>query len=168
MIAEAGALRVLRTPQAARVLTASLVGRLPLGATPLALLVFARDRMSLALAALLVAAFTAGVAVGGPALARAADRWRQPPVFWSAAAGSSLGYLAVVAGAGPLPVVGAALAGLGAPPFEAGLRVLWRDLLPPAAIASAYTVDIAAQELIFVLGPLVTASAVGLLGSAGG
>src|SRR5262245_64386987 len=168
MIAEVGALPVLRTPQATRVLTASLIGRLPLGATPLALLVFARDRMSLALAALLVAAFTAGVAIGGPALARSADRWRQPPVLWLAAAGSSVGYAAVVAGPVPLQVVGAALAGLGAPPFEACLRVLWRELLPPAAVASAYTVDIAAQELIFVLGPLVTAGASGLLGPAGG
>jgi predicted MFS family arabinose efflux permease len=159
---------VLRAPQAARVLAASLIGRLPLGATPLALLVFARSRMSLALAALLVASFTFGVAIGGPALARAADRWRQPPVLWLAAGTSTIGYLAVIIGPVPLQVLGAAVAGLGAPPFEACLRVLWRDLLPADAVPAAYTVDIAAQELIFVLGPLVTAVAAGLLGPAGG
>jgi len=163
-----GVWRVLRAPQAARVLAASLIGRLPLGSTPLALLVFARSTMSLALAALLVACFTFGVAIGGPALARAADRWRQPPVLWLAATGSTLGYAAVIIGPVPVQILGAALAGLGAPPFEAGLRVLWRDLLPAAAVPSAYTVDIAAQELIFVLGPLITAGAVGLLGAAGG
>jgi predicted MFS family arabinose efflux permease len=164
-----GAWRVLRAPQAARVLGASLIGRLPLGATPLAMLIFARGRLSIAGAAFLVAAYTAGVALGGPALARAADRWRQPPVLWLAAAGSTLGYLIVVTGRSWwLEVVGAALAGLGAPPFEACLRVLWRDLLPPRAVSSAYTVDIAAQELIFVLGPLVAAGAVGLAGAPGG
>jgi predicted MFS family arabinose efflux permease len=166
---DAGAWRVLRAPQAARVLGGSLVGRLPLGAGPLALLVFARETMSLGAAALLVAAYTAGVALGGPALARAADRWRQPPVLWLATITSTLGYALVIA----VPSVGvavaaAALAGLGAPPFEACLRVLWRDLLPAGAVPSAYTLDIAAQELIFVLGPLATVAAVTLGGPAGG
>jgi predicted MFS family arabinose efflux permease len=154
---------VLRAPQAARVLGASLIGRVPLGAAPLALLIFARDRVSLAVAALFVAAYTGGVALGGPALARLADRWRQPPVLWLAVAGSTVGFAMVVVGPTWVQVVGAALAGLGAPPFEACLRVLWRDLLPPAAVPSAYTVDIAAQELIFVLGPLATAGSVGTI-----
>jgi predicted MFS family arabinose efflux permease len=169
MSAEVGAAAVLRAPQAARVLVASLLGRLPLGAGPLALLVFARERLSLGAAALLVAAFTAGIAVGGPLLARAADRWRQPPVLWLAALTSTLGY-ALVAGSTTvgLGAAGAAMAGLGAPPFEACLRVLWRDLVPPAAVSSAYTVDIAAQELIFIAGPLATVVAAALLGPAGG
>jgi predicted MFS family arabinose efflux permease len=169
MTTPVGAVAVLRAPQAARVLVASLLGRLPLGAGPLALLVFARETLSLGAASLLVAAFTAGIAVGGPLLARAADRWRQPPVLWVAALASTLGY-AVVAGSSTvaLGAIGAVLAGLGAPPFEACLRVLWRDLVPPAAVSSAYTVDIAAQELIFIIGPLATVLAVALLGSAGG
>jgi predicted MFS family arabinose efflux permease len=169
MSTEVGAVAVLRAPQAARVLVASLLGRLPLGAGPLALLVFARERLSLGAASLLVAAFTAGIAVGGPLLARAADRWRQPPVLWLAVIASTLGY-ALVAGSTTvgLGAAGAALAGLGAPPFEACLRVLWRDLVPPAAVSSAYTVDIAAQELIFITGPLATVLAVALLGPAGG
>jgi predicted MFS family arabinose efflux permease len=169
MTAPVGAVAVLRAPRAARVLGASLLGRLPLGAGPLALLVFARERLSLGSAAVLVAAFTAGIAVGGPLLARAADRWRQAPVLWLAVAGSTLGY-ALVAGSTAVAVgaVGAALAGLGAPPFEACLRVLWRDLVPPAVVPSAYTVDIAAQELIFIVGPLATVLATAVLGAAGG
>jgi predicted MFS family arabinose efflux permease len=162
--------QVLRAPQAARVLVASMLGRLPLGAAPLALLVFARERASLGVAALLVAAYTAGVAIGGPALARAADRWRQPPVLWLATAASTLGFALVIAAPSTLAVglTGAALAGLGAPPFEACLRVLWRDLLPPAAVPAAYTVDIATQELIFITGPLATVGAVALGGPAAG
>lgn len=164
-----GPVAVLRAPQAARVLTASLVGRLPLGAAPLALLVFARETMSLAAAGLLVGGYTAGVAVGGPVLARAADRWRQPPVMWLAVAVSSAGLLIVLSGpALPVVVLAAGLAGLGAPPFEPGLRVLWRDILPVALVRPAYTLDIAVQEMIFVVGPVVTLGAVALAGPGAG
>jgi predicted MFS family arabinose efflux permease len=168
-MSHAGPIAVLRSPQAARVLTASLVGRLPLGAAPLALLVFARETMTLAAAGLLVGGYTAGVAVGGPALARAADRWRQPPVMWVAVTVSSLGFLAVLSG--PVlwvAVLAAVCAGLGSPPFEPGLRVLWRDLLPEGLVRSAYTLDIAVQEMIFVVGPLVTLAAVGFAGPRAG
>ena len=161
---------VLRAPQAARVLLASMLGRLPLGSASLALLVFGRERTSLGAAALLVAAFTAGIALGGPALARAADRWRQPPVLWLAAATSTVGFGLVLATPGvvALQLAGAALAGLAAPPFEACLRVLWRDLLPPSAVPDAYTVDIATQEIIFIVGPLVTVGAVAAGGAPAG
>lgn len=164
-----GPLAVLRSPQAAWVLAASLVGRLPLGAAPLALLVFARESMTLTAAGLLVGGYTAGVAIGGPALARAADRWRQPPVMWLAVAVSSAGFLGVMfAPALPFAVLAAFCAGLGAPPFEPGLRVLWRDILPDALVQSAYTLDIAVQELIFVVGPLLTLGAVGAGGPRAG
>jgi predicted MFS family arabinose efflux permease len=38
--------------------------------------------------------------------------------------------------------------------------VLWRDLLPEAQVTTAYTLDIAVQELIFVTGPLVAVAAI--------
>ncbi|MEV4756130.1 MFS transporter [Micromonospora sp. NPDC049559] len=167
--AETGALAVLRAPQAARVLTASTLGRIPAGTAPLALLIFARETMSLAAAGLLVGAYTAGVAIGQPMLARIADRRRQPPVMWLGVAASTAGF-ALTAAYPHLPVVllAAALAGAGAPPFESGLRVLWRDLLPERQVHTAYTLDTAAQELIFVVGPVVTLAAVAAAGPSGG
>lgn len=161
---------VLRAPQVLPLLTASLVGRLPLGAAPLALLLYARESLSLAIAGLLVAAYTAGMAVSAPLLARTVDRWRQPPVLWGSAALSGLGFL-IVAFAGRHPavlLVGAAVAGFGTPPLEACLRALWPDLVRPDAVPAAYTLDVAAQELIFVVGPLVTLAAVALGGSNAG
>ncbi|GAB2935617.1 MFS transporter [Micromonospora polyrhachis] len=164
-----GAWSVLRAPQTARVLGASLLGRLPQGAAPLALLIFARETMSLTVAGLLVAAYTAGMAVGQPLLARIADRWRQPPVLWSGVLVSTAGFVLTAAGAGlPATLLGAALAGLGAPPFEAGLRVLWRDLLPAHQVHTAYTLDTATQEIIFVAGPMVTLAATQVAGPVGG
>jgi predicted MFS family arabinose efflux permease len=148
-----------------RVLGASLLGRMPLGAAPLALLVFARDSMTITVAGLLVGAYTAGVAVGGPLLSRAADRWRQVPVLWAAVGVSTLGYVVTATGPPlPLALLSVVVAGLGAPPFEACLRVLWRTLLPEAMVHTAYSLDIAVQELIFIVGPLVTLGAVALAG----
>jgi predicted MFS family arabinose efflux permease len=142
---DTGALAVLRTPQTGRLLAASLLGRLPAGAAPLALLIFARETMTLTAAGALVGAYTAGVAVGQPMLARIADRWRQPPIMWLGVTVSTAGF--ALAAAGPrllLALVAAVLAGLGAPPFESGLRVLWRDLLPERQVHTAYTLVTAA------------------------
>lgn len=164
-----GVLAVLRAAQVTRLLLASTVGRLPLGSAPLALLVFARETGGIGQAGLLVAAYTAGIAVGGPVLARLADRFRQPPVLWGGALLSTAGFALLTLG---LPSSGAlaaaVLAGLGAPPFEAGLRVLWRDLLPEERVHTAYTLDTAVQELIFVAGPLLTVAATALGGGVAG
>ncbi|WP_238014256.1 MFS transporter [Dactylosporangium sp. AC04546] len=160
---------VLRAAQVARVLAASTVGRIPLGAAPVALLLYARETLSIAAAGLLVGVYTAGLAIGGPVLARVADRLRQPPVMLAGAAVSTAGFVLLAQGV-PLwaSLLAALLAGLGAPPFEAGLRVLWRDLLDEAQVPTAYTLDIAVQELIFVFGPLIAGVSVALGGPAAG
>ena len=152
---------VLRSRSVPRVLLSSLIGRLPTGCAPLALLLFARQTMSISLAGVLVGAFTAGMAIGQPLLARFADRWRQPPVLWASITGSTLGFalIAFVPGTG-VALVGALLAGLGAPPFEACLRVLWKDLVGDALLPAAYTIDVTFQELIFIAGPVATVASV--------
>lgn len=58
---------VLRAPQVPRLLAASQIGRLPLASAPLALLLFARESLSLAVAGLLVAVYTTAMAVTAPA-----------------------------------------------------------------------------------------------------
>jgi MFS family permease len=166
----AGLRTVLRAPQVALVLTASQVGRLPLGATPLALLLFGRQSVSLAVTGALVAVFTAGLAAGTPLLARAVDRRRQVPVLAGSTLLSSVGYLLTALSGGHLALLlaGAALAGFGTPPMEACLRALWPDLVPASAQSAAYALDIALQEVIFVAGPLVTLGAVAWGGPAAG
>jgi predicted MFS family arabinose efflux permease len=157
---------VLRAPQVALLLTASLVGRLPLGSAPLALLLYARQSLSLPAAGLLVATYTAAMAVSAPLLARGVDRWRQPPILYGSAAVSSVGFLVVASSSGNLTITlaGAALAGFGTPPLEACLRALWPDLVSPAAVPAAYALDVASQEVIFVAGPLVTLAATAIGG----
>jgi predicted MFS family arabinose efflux permease len=161
---------VLRAPQVPLVLIASQVGRLPTAAAPLALLLFARQSVSLALSGIVVAVFTAGMAVTAPLLARAVDRRRQPPVLYGSSALSAAGYVLAAASDGrPAPLLaGALLAGMGTPPLEACLRALWPNLVPPADVTAAYALDIALQEVIFVVGPLVTLAAVAAAGPAAG
>jgi predicted MFS family arabinose efflux permease len=162
--------RVLCSPQVPLVLFGSQVGRLPLGAAPLALLLFARESVSLAVSGALVAVYTAGMAISAPLLARAVDRRRQPPVLYGSAALSAIGYLAaaVSSGSPALLLTGAALAGLGTPPLEACLRALWPDLVEPGTVTAAYALDIALQEVIFVAGPLVTLAAIAVAGPPAG
>jgi MFS family permease len=163
------ATEVLRTRAVPRVLLSSLLGRLPTGSAPLALLLFARETMSISLAGVLVGAFTAGMAVGQPMAARLADRWRQPPVMLASITTSTAGFalVAFVPGVGPA-IVGALLAGLGAPPFESCLRVLWKGLVGEALLPAAYTIDVTFQELIFVAGPVTTVASVTVAGPRAG
>jgi predicted MFS family arabinose efflux permease len=161
---------LLRTPYVIRLLLAGQTGRLPMASAPLALLLFAREAHSLALAGLVVGAYTAGMAISAPLLARIVDRWRQPPVLWGSALLSGAGFLLVATGGHALPatIAGAIVAGLGTPPLEACLRALWPDLVEADAVAAAYTLDIAVQEVIFVTGPLVTLAAVAFAGPSAG
>jgi MFS family permease len=163
-------LAVLRAAQVARLLAASTVGRIPLASAPVALLLFARQTWSIGIAGLLVGCYTVGLAGGGPVLARIADRGRQPPVMVVAVTVSTVGFVVLAAFRPPLgvAVVAAVVAGVGAPPFEAGLRVLWRAVLPAEQVHTAYTLDIAVQELIFVFGPLVAVAAVATGGPTAG
>jgi predicted MFS family arabinose efflux permease len=167
---DSGIRAVLRAPHVPLVLISSQVGRLPFGAAPLALLIFAREQRSLALAGVIVAVYTAGMAISAPVLARTVDRWRQPPVLLGSAALSAVGFVLVAYGGhrlGPT-LAGAVLAGLGTPPLEACLRALWPALVPPPLVHAAYSLDIAVQEVIFVVGPLITLAAVGVAGPAAG
>src|SRR5689334_5759267 len=114
---------VLRTAQVARLLAASTLGRVPPGASSVALLLFARQTWSIGVAGLLGGLYTVGLAVGAPVLAGIADCWRQPPVMSVAALVSTLGFVTLAATHPPLglAVVATLVAGAGAPPFEAGL-----------------------------------------------
>lgn len=158
-----GSFVVLRSRGVARVLVGSLLGRLPSGSVPLALLLSAQSNgYSIANAGILVGFYAGGTAVGGPVLARMIDRRHQLPILMTALAVSTSGLLLVVAAGAIYPVAlgGSLIAGLGTPPLEACLRALWPTLLPPALIQPAYALDVSSQELIFVCGPLVTLAAV--------
>lgn len=164
---------VLSTAYVPRLLASMLVGRLPTGMAALAIVLVARaGGTGYTAAGVLAGIYAASQAVGAPMLARAVDRWRQPPVLLGSAATSAVGFgsLGLVELGEHLAVgaVAVAVAGFATPPLEPCLRVLWSQLLPGDEVHAAYSLDTALQELIFTLGPLVVLGSVVVFGPTGG
>ncbi|MFG2331957.1 MFS transporter [Streptomyces sp. NPDC048604] len=162
-----GYLDILRAPHAARLLAGTLVGRLPNGTGPVAIVLFARSEGgSYSLAGGLAAAYGLANAVGQPLLGRLVDLKGQPRVQLPAAVVSALGMvLLAVAGIDPLALAYAAVvvAGLFTPPLEGGLRALWPGVLGSEdRVHRAYALDAVAQEVMFTVGPLLVTLLVAL------
>ncbi|ALC30797.1 MFS transporter [Streptomyces sp. CFMR 7] len=163
----AGYLDILRARHAARLLTGTLVGRLPNGTAHIAIVLFTRaEGGSYTMAGALAAAYGLATAVGQPLLGRAVDLYGQPRVQFPAAVLSALGMaLFAVAGLGSLPLAYAAvvLAGVATPPLEGGLRALWPSVLKREdRVHRAYALDAVAQEIMFTVGPLLVTLLVSL------
>ncbi|WP_106402036.1 MFS transporter [Actinocorallia populi] len=151
---------LLRVPWAARLLGGTLLGRLPNGMGALAIVLFTRaEDGSYALAGALSAVHGLATGVGQPLLGRMMDRLGQPRILLPSALLAGLGFvLFALTGISsvPLAVLTVALAGFFTPPLEPGLRALWpRVLHRPSHVQAAYSMDAAAQELIFTFGPLL-------------
>ncbi|MFJ8648031.1 MFS transporter [Streptomyces sp. NPDC093546] len=158
---------ILRAPHALRLLVGTLVGRLPNGTGPIAIMVFTRaEGGSYSLAGALAGVYGLANAVGQPLLGRAVDLYGQPRVQLPAAVVSALGMaLLVLTGTDPLPLTYAAVAvaGLFTPPLEGGLRALWPSVLGREdRVHRAYAMDAIAQEVMFTVGPLLVTVLVAL------
>ncbi|MEU9992124.1 MFS transporter [Streptomyces sp. NPDC048045] len=156
----AGYLEILRARHAARLLTGTLVGRLPNATAAIALVLFVRaEGGTYSLAGALAAVYGVANAVGQPVLGRLVDLYGQPRVQLPAAVVSALAMVAFAfSGTDPLPLAYAAVAvaGLFTPPLEGGLRALWPSVLRrEEQVHTAYAMDAIAQEVMFTVGPLL-------------
>lgn len=165
---------VLRARYVPRLLTASLIGRLPTGMAPLAIMLSVREHGGdYRLAGVLTALYAGSAAVCGPILGRLIDRTRQPPMLLGCAALSATAFL-VLAGSDPvrstpLAVAAAMLAGAATPQLEPCLRVLWEHVVHgDRRVRAAFSLDAGTQELIFVGGPLVVLGAIAVGGPRAG
>ncbi|MEU1461856.1 MFS transporter [Streptomyces sp. NPDC005727] len=163
----AGYLEILRARHAARLLTGTLVGRLPNATAAIALVLFVRaDGGTYGLAGALAAVYGVANAVGQPVLGRLVDLYGQPRVQLPAAVLSALAMAVFAfAGTGTLPLACAAVAaaGLFTPPLEGGLRALWPSVLRrEEQVHTAYAMDAVAQEVMFTVGPLLVTLCVSL------
>jgi MFS family permease len=164
--------RILRTPGVAVIVFATLIGRMPIGISGLAILLFVRDVTgSFASAGLCAGALALGSAIGAPLQGRLIDR-RGVRMLLPLAALHAAGLLVVLA-AGEASAATAALAaaslvaGAATPPVSSVLRSHWPYLLAerPELIPGAYALDSVMIELIFVTGPLVTTVVVATVGA---
>jgi len=166
--------RILRTPHVVPLMVAALLARLPIGIDSIAIVLFLRERTgSYATAGIVSAALALGGGAGAPLSGRLIDRFGHRRVLVP---------LALVHGGGLALLVGLALldapvalllpvalvGGAAIPPISATMRPLWSPMLDGDAelLPAAYALDSITIELVFTIGPLLTALATALLSPA--
>jgi MFS family permease len=165
-------LRCLAYPNVRYLFGTNLLGRLPNGMGTLAVALFLRSGgAGYVRVGLLTALFALATAVGSPLLGRLVDIGGQSLVLLWGALGSAGGFtlLAIVGAGRPVPAgVAVILAGGLTPPLEPCLRSLWPGVFDdPGLVTTAYALDAALQELVFVVGPLLVVG-IGAATSPGG
>lgn len=153
---------LLSLPSVPRLLTAAVVGRIPVGMGALALFLFVRQSGgSYSTAGLAVGASTVAGCIGAPLLGRLVDRHGQPRILVPSGIGQALSLLllAALVPSGGIALFGLAAAyGFLAPPMAASLRATWATLIGgEGTLTRAYALDSTAQETIWILGPLLAA-----------
>ncbi len=164
--------RILRTPGVAMIVLATLIGRLPIGISGLAILLYVREVTgSFAAAGVCAGALALGSAVGAPFQGRVVDR-RGAAMLLPLAAGHAAGLLALWgAGAADSPTsvlaVLSLVAGAALPPVSSVLRSRWPYLLAnrPELVQGAFALDSVLIDLVFVAGPLLTTVVVATVGA---
>ncbi|MFD3422029.1 MFS transporter [Streptomyces decoyicus] len=153
--------RLLARPHVLRLLASAIVGHLPVAMTPLALLLAVRtDGGTVSLAGLLAAVYGVSAALGQPWWGRALDRHGHTPTLLFTGLTSAMAFLMLAClPTAQHPAVAGALttaAGLATPPLEAALRVLWPEVTASRAqLRAALSLDASAQEVVFIVGPLL-------------
>ena len=153
---------VLAAPGARRLFGSALLARMPQGMSSLATLLLVRaSTQSYAAAGIAVGVEALACAVAAPALGRLIDRVGRAHVLMRCALAyaAALSVLVVAAqlraGAVAL-VLAAGLAGGLLPPVAPSLRALLRDVFVDAGLReSAYALESVAQELIWIVGPVI-------------
>jgi predicted MFS family arabinose efflux permease len=162
-------LRILRTPGVAPIVAATVVGRLPIGISGLAILLFVQETTgSFASAGVCAGALALGSAAGAPFQGRLVDRRGDGSLIPLAIAHAAGLILVWALGGTAAPVVPMALASLAAgaalPPLTSVLRSRWAYLLEPELVPGAFALDSVLIEVIFVTGPLLTTAVVATVG----
>jgi MFS family permease len=156
---------VLRVPHVAPLIAATLIARFPIGINALALILYLRQQTgSFATAGVVAGGLAAGAGIGAPVQGRLVDRFGQrrvlvPLAFVHAAALGGVVGLAELGAPGAVLTACACLAGFAIPPTSSVLRSMWPRLLRDreALLQPAYALDSVLIELIFIVGPLLTA-----------
>jgi MFS family permease len=163
--------RILRTPGVGTIVLATLIGRLPIGISGLAILLYVRHVSgSFAAAGACAGALALGSASGAPLQGRLVDRrgvGTLLPLASVHATGLVLVWVLGAAGTPTVAIVASSfLAGLAIPPLSSVLRSRWPYLLDDRRelIPGAYALDSVMIELIFIVGPLIVTAIVATTG----
>lgn len=160
---------LFRQPDMAKIMLASVVGRIPIGMAGLAILLFVQGSTgSFSRAGAASALYVMGLAALAPLFGRLIDRYGPRPVLTLSALVYPAALFALVAtvakSANFLWIAASAfLAGAALPPITIVMRALLPQLLNDVSLMqTAYSVDSALIELVFIIGPALVALFVAL------
>lgn len=160
---------VLRLPHARALLVAQIPARAPIAIIGLAIVLFVREHIgSYGIAGLTAGVFGLTLAVSAPLLGRLIDRVGLvsivlPTTALHAAAIVGLVITGLNGGGTPLLLICAAVAGAALPPLGSISRALWPRIIEegggePDLLSTALAVEGILIEMLFTVGPLITAT----------
>lgn len=149
---------LLKVPGVLRIVLSQLYARLPGGMLSLGLIIYVeRITESYAIAGITVGAATLGISVAGPAL----SRWMAIFGIQAVLGVTSLLNVIAVISMAFIPaepawlVLLGLLIGLTQPPIQTAARTIYPRLTPKKLLGRLFSLDATAQEIIWVVGPVV-------------
>ena len=165
---------VLALPGSPRLFASALIGRLPQGTAPLAILLLVRsETRSYAAAGIAVGAFTLATAAIAPVQGRLVDRLGRMRVLLPSGIAQGVVLIGLVMlsrshASAALLALTAGVAGALLPPIAASVRALLGEVFDdPATRERAYALESVAQELVWITGPLLVAILIGVTSPSG-
>lgn len=150
---------LLRAPGVARIISAQLTARFPNGMLSLAFLLHIEHITgSYGAAGLVLAATSIGQAVAGPLTSRWMGVWgmRRVLTLTLLISAASMGAIAFVPMTVPLYMLVGGIGGLATPPVQPAVRTIYPKMVNSRQLTPLFSLDASAQEIIWVLGPVIT------------
>ncbi|MET1051402.1 MAG: MFS transporter [Mycetocola sp.] len=150
---------LLKTSGVARIITAQLVARFPFGMLSLAFLLHVEQVTgSYGAAGLVLAAASVGQAAAGPLTSRWMGVWGMRPVLLLTlvVCAVTVTTVALVEMTVPFYMAFALVAGLATPPIQPAVRTIYPKMVNSKQLTPLFSLDASAQEIIWVLGPVIT------------
>lgn len=150
---------LLKTRGVARIIAAQLVARFPFGMLSLAFLLHIEHiHNSYGLAGLVLAALSIGQAIAGPLTSRMMGVWgmRRVIVLTMLICAIAISVIALVPMTIPATMAVALVAGLTMPPIQPAVRTIYPKMVNSKQLTPLFSLDASAQEIIWVLGPVMT------------
>lgn len=150
---------LLKTSGVARIIAAQLTARFPSGMLSLAFLLHVEQQTgSYGAAGLVLAATSIGQAIAGPMTSRLMGRLGMRLVLITTLAVCVTGVVAigVLSLTVPLYMIVGFIVGISTPPVQPAVRTIYPKMVNSRQLTPLFSLDASAQEIIWVVGPVVT------------